>query len=98
MLRRYREVIALDDASRLTLAQRLSAPELAADFADSVRAMGNEYRHTGPFRPQPRYPRPPRQSTLENGADLAWQVHRQGTLHVDDDESLTVDYVDYEVS
>jgi hypothetical protein len=100
ILRRYRQTTALPGAERLALAERLSedATPLAREFAESVAAFAAGYRNKARFRPVRRYPRPPRQAGIANGADLAWYTQRQRELPVENAMDLTAEYVDYELS
>jgi hypothetical protein len=99
ILRRYRQTIELSDAKRLALAECLSedATTLAREFAESVATFAG-YRNKARFRPVRRYPRPPRQAGIANGADLAWYTQRQRELPVENGRDLTAEYVDYELS
>lgn len=98
--RRYRETIALHDKQRLDEAKRLAADPsiLATEFAESIALMQAGYTHKGTFRPELRVPRPPRQGGIANGADLAFYLHNQQTLHVTDAPELDARYTDYELS
>ncbi len=99
IIKRYHDTIGQNEEARLAGAQELAADPspLAREFADSVTELGARYHNEAPFYPKPRFPREPREPGINNGTDLAWQLHRQCRLPVLDDPTLDVDWVEYEV-
>jgi hypothetical protein len=101
MALRYARTKGLHDQERRNEAKQLAAdPEpLARDFADSVQRFAAEYdQQDQPFFPTPRDPPEPKdRETIARTEDIAWLLHRQGTLPVADHPELDADYVEYEV-
>lgn len=100
IMRRHHEVKALSRENRHDLALRLASdPEpLTTEFLDSIAVLSAQYGNVSSFFPKPRLPRAPTVPGISNGTDLAWYLHRQRRLPVDDDPALGVDWVEYELS
>lgn len=99
---RYRASKALrSDAERLAAAKATcaEAATVATDFATSVAVMAERYSNSAPFRPAPKYPRPPKErNVIVEDHDLSWFVQRQGALPVADDGELSARYANYQLS